>query len=234
MINFFLKLTLIVGVTASLSFGMSESQEPKKMMKMFQTVLKSEATMLQKGKTKAFCPECGMTLSMFYKTNHTAQKNHKVKQYCSIHCLVEDMDKGKIVEQIQVVDTNSLKFIEAKKAFYVINSSKKGTMTQVSKYAFSSQEAASIFAKKYGGYVGHFTEALNVAKNDFKKDNVMIAKKQKMMAKKGAMLYAKFCQKTQNSFDSTALAKSFIVENKLCHSLNGKQLQAVGIYLKNK
>jgi nitrous oxide reductase accessory protein NosL len=122
--------------------AMKAPGQGKKMMRMFQAVPKGKATLLQEGKAKAFCPECGMTLPMFYKTNHAATVDGKVKQYCSMHCLVEDMQKGSKPSDIKVVDVESLKFIDASKAFYVVGSSKKGTMTMVSKYAFGSKEAA--------------------------------------------------------------------------------------------
>lgn len=208
--------------------------EKKMHMKMFQSVPKEKATILQEGDAKMFCPECGMTLPMFFKTNHAAHVDGKVKQYCSIHCLVEEMNKGKEPKDIQVVDTNSLKFIDATKAFYVVGSNKKGTMTMVSKYAFATKEAAEAFAKENGGKVTDFKGALEAAKADFEKDSNMVAKKQAMMTKKGEMIYGKMCQKTDATFETTAEAKAFVVANKLCDGLNGKQLQAVGLYLKNR
>ena len=189
--------------------AMKSPAQPKKMMKMFQSVSKDKATLLQDGKAKAFCPACGMRLPMFFKTNHVAKVEGKVKQYCSIHCVVEEMQKGKKLEHIQVVDTHSLKLIDAHKAIYVVGSSKKGTMTAVSKYAFSAKAA-------------------------FVKDSKIIAKKQAMMSKKGKMMYSKMCQKTENTFVSTAEAKAYILSHDLCKGLNGKQLQAVGLYLKNR
>jgi nitrous oxide reductase accessory protein NosL len=206
----------------------------KKMMKMFQSVPKGKATILQDGKAKMFCPECGMTLPMFYKTNHAATVNGKVKQYCSIHCLVEDMNKGAKATDIKVVDTNTLKFIDANKAFYVVGSHKKGTMTMVSKYAFAKKADAEAFAKANGGKVTDFKGALEAAKSDFAKDSKMIAKKQKMMAQKGEMIYGKMCQKTDKKFATTAEAKAFLMSSGLCKGLNGKQMQAVGLYLKNR
>jgi len=89
---------------------------PKKMMKMFQSVSPSEATLLQKGDAKVFYPNCGMNLPMYYKTNHAATINGEVKQYCSIHCLAEDIQRGLKPTEIKVVDVTSLKFIDAKKA----------------------------------------------------------------------------------------------------------------------
>jgi hypothetical protein len=55
-----------------------------------------------------------------------------------------------------------------------------------------------------------------------------------MMAKKGEMMYGKMCQKTDKKFTTTAEAKAFIVESKLCKNLNPKQMQAIGLYLKNR
>ncbi len=214
--------------------GAMKGAQPKKMMKMFQSAPKEKATILQEGKAKMFCPECGMRLPMFYRTNHAAHVDGKTKQYCSIHCLVEDMKKGNEIKDVKVVDTNSLKFIDATKAFYVVGSNKKGTMTMVSKYAFSTKADAEAFAKANGGKVTDFKGALKVAEADFAKDSMMIAKKQAMMAKKGEIIYGKMCQKTDKRFATTAEAKAFIVSEQLCKGLNGKQLQAVGLYLKSR
>ena len=214
--------------------AMKAQAQPKKMMKMFQSVPQDKATILQKGDAKMFCPECGMTLPMFYKTNHAATVDGKEKQYCSLHCVVEDMKKGSKLDAIKVVDVESLKFINADKAHYVVGSSKKGTMTMVSKYAFADKAAAESFAKANGGDVVDFKGALKVAEDDFAKESSMISKKQAMMAQKGEMMYGKMCKKTEKKFATTAEAKAFIVESKLCKELNPKQLQAVGLYLKGR
>ena len=133
---------------------------------MFQSVPPNKATLLQKGENKFSCINCGMNLPMFYKTNHSAKLNGNAKQYCSIHCLAKDIKEGKKVTHIKVVDTNTLRFIDASKAYYVLNSRKKGTMSAKSKYAFSTQEEAKAFAKAYGGIVGDFQMALALAKKD--------------------------------------------------------------------
>lgn len=226
-------LTLLALGTLA-TFAQAEEAKPKKMTKMFQSVSKGEATLLQEGKAKPFCPECGMTLPMFYKTNHAATVDGKVKQYCSIHCIVEDTQKGSKLTDIQVVDVTSLKFISADKASYVLGSAKKGTMTMVSKYAFANKADAEAFAKENGGEVVDYSGAYKAAENDFAKDSKMVAKKQAMMAEKGEMMYGKMCQKTDKKFATTAEAKTFMVENKLCKDLNPKQMQAIGLYLKNR
>ncbi|MCD6211650.1 MAG: nitrous oxide reductase accessory protein NosL [Sulfurovum sp.] len=226
-------LTLLALGTLA-TFAQAEEAKPKKMTKMFQSVSKGEATLLQEGKAKPFCPECGMTLPMFYKTNHAATVDGKVKQYCSLHCVVEDTKKGSNLTDIKVVDVTSLKFIDANKASYVVGSAKKGTMTMVSKYAFANKADAEAFAKANGGEVVDYSGAYKAAESDFAKDSKMVAKKQAMMAEKGKMMYGKMCQKTDKKFATTAEAKTFIVENKLCKDLNSKQMQAIGLYLKNR
>ncbi|MEA3492293.1 MAG: nitrous oxide reductase accessory protein NosL [Campylobacterota bacterium] len=230
-------LLTLLAIGAMISYAnaeVAETQKPKKMMKMFQMVPADKATILQEGKAKMFCPECGMTLPMFYKTNHAATVDGKVKQYCSIHCIVEDTKKGSKLSNIKVVDVKSLKFIDANKAFYVVGSDKKGTMTMVSKYAFASKVNADAFAKENGGKVVDYQGAYKAAEGDFDKDSAMVAKKQGMMTKKGEMIYGKMCQKTDKKFATTAEAKAFMAESKLCKELNPKQQQAVGLYLKNR
>jgi nitrous oxide reductase accessory protein NosL len=208
----------------------------KMQMKMFQTVSSKDATLLQSGKEKAFCVNCGMNLPMFYKTNHAANVDGKTKQYCSIHCLEKDLIDGKNLTDIKVVDTNSLKFIDAKSAFYVLGSNKKGTMSGVSKYAFSTKAEAEAFAKENGGKVGSFMDAIELSKKDFSPQMMAKMKKKKaMMAKKGAEVYKKSCKQTDlPKFSSVADAKSYIIQNGICKDLTGKPLQMVGIYLYSK
>ena len=203
-----------------------------KVMKMFQTVSPAEATLVQTNKTKKFCPICGMTLPMFYKTNHSAAHKDNVKQYCSIHCVVEDTEINKSdLKDIKVVDVTSLKFIAADSATYVVGSKKKGTMSMVSKYAFANKSDAAKFAKEFGGKAMSFNEAYVEAKKDFPKDAMMISKKQAKAAGMGEKMYNKMCKKTDEKFNSTAEAKAYINEHKLCGNIKGKKLQAIGIYL---
>ena len=202
-----------------------------KMPKNFRAVPMDKAQILQDGKAKIFCPKCGMTLPMFYRTNHSAKVDGKVEQFCSIHCLVDEMSSGKKMSDIQVVDNSSLKFIPAKTAWYVVGSSKPATMSKVSKYAFAKEADAKEFAKKFGGKVVKFSDVLAMAKKSFEKESKMISKKQAMMAQKGKMILEKRCQKIDRKFATTAEAKAYIKEKNLCKGLKGKPLQAVGIYL---
>jgi predicted RNA-binding Zn-ribbon protein involved in translation (DUF1610 family) len=82
---------------------------------MFQSVPEANAMLIQSGKDKYSCPNCGMHLVKFYKTSHT----HDNHQYCSIHCLYEATE-GVIPEDAKVVDTTSLALIDVKKAIVKI------------------------------------------------------------------------------------------------------------------
>ena len=137
--------------------------------KMFQSVLENEAILIQSGANKAHCGLCGMNLTRYFKTNYAALKDGVQKQYCSLHCLYEELKLNHSkLKNIRVVDTIHLKFIDAKKAFYVVGSSKRGTMSRVSKYAFENKKDAIDFVKKYGGKIVDFETALNISSKDFK------------------------------------------------------------------
>jgi len=174
------------------SVGTQKSTKSTQKMMMFQSVPVDKATILQSGKDKMHCVKCGMVLPKFYKTNHAAKVNGVQKQYCSIHCVVDEQNQGNKPSDIKVVDTNTLKFIDAKSAWYVVGSNKKGTMSPVSKYAFLDKIKAEEFAKVNGGKVMSFDEALEVAKKDFTPEgqkwlSQMKAKKAKMMKMKAMM-----------------------------------------------
>jgi len=216
-------------------FAISYLQAQMHMPKNYRAVPFNKAEILQSGETKMFCPKCGMTLPMFYRTNHAAKVDGKMQQFCSMYCLVEAMNSGAKVEDIKVVDNTTLKFIDANKAFYVVGSSKPATMAKkVSKYAFGTKEAAQKFAKEFGGKVMSFKEALEIAKKDFQSDSQAKKMRQAKAAKKGEMIYKKKCQKIDKKFNSVAEAKAYIKTNKVCGDIKGKPLQAVGLYLINR
>ena len=205
-------------------------------MTKFQSVTPNQATLLQQGDAKLFCPSCGMNLVMFYKTNHAAKINGVEHQFCSIHCLTNEIENNHLpLTDIRVVDADSLQFIDATKAFYVVGSDVKGTMSMVSKYAFSTEEAAKAFAAKHGGEVRNFEQTYALVKASLPKENTMIGKKQKKMAQKGKMIVEKLCveNKIKPAF-SVAEAKAQVLQSGACEKLNGKQLQAVGLYIANK
>jgi len=134
----------------------------------FQSVTPQKALLLQTGKDKTSCAICGMSLPTFYKTNHAADTKYGTRQYCSLHCVVHDNELNKTdLRNLKVVDTNSLKFIPALKAYYVVGSKKPATMSRVSKYAFAKKAEAESFAKKFGGKIMKFYDAYDIATKDF-------------------------------------------------------------------
>ncbi|MCX6053223.1 MAG: nitrous oxide reductase accessory protein NosL [Campylobacterales bacterium] len=135
---------------------------------MFQSVNKEDATLVQEGEKKGYCARCGMDLVKFYKTSHAATFDGKNYQYCSIHCLEEHLGEGIELKNPKVVDVASLKFIDVNKAYYVVGSSKRGTMTKVSKYAFLNEADAKKFQAEFGGEIMDFNKAREKAKEDFK------------------------------------------------------------------
>ena len=143
-------------------------KKAKSKYRMFQTVDAKDATLVQEGKNKQFCVICGMDLVKFYKTSYSATYNDKEYQYCSIHCLSDHLGEGIEIKNPKVVDVITLKMIPVLEAYYVVGSKKKGTMSKVSKYAFSTLKAAEEFQGEYSGEIMDFYGALEKAKEDFK------------------------------------------------------------------
>jgi hypothetical protein len=168
---------------------------------------------------------------MFYKTNHAAHVDGKSTQYCSIHCLVEAIADGGKVSGIKVVDNSTLEFIDVIRSWYVVGSSKPGTMTMTSKYAFGKKDDAQKFAKEHGGKVMTFYTLLDSVKSTLAQESAMIQKKQAMMAQKGEMMYKEMCTPVDANFTSTADAKTYLTTQKPCGEIKGAPLQAIGLYL---
>lgn len=221
---------LVMSISAVASGHGKEAHMEKKMR--YQAVPMQKATIVQEGEAKNYCPVCGMTLPMFYKTNHAASHKGHNKQYCSVHCMIEDKEvNGKELSAEKVVDTKSLKFVDAKKAYYVVGSSKPGTMTMKSKYGFENKADAKAFQEANGGELKSYDEVYAEVSKGMQAEKEMIAKRQKKMQMMGEKVYNKMCKKTDKKFSSVADAKTFVTKNKLCGELKGKKLQAVGIYL---
>ena len=202
----------------------------------FTKVASGKPTLVQDGKSKNWCPVCGMSLKKFYKTSYISKlHNHKNRQYCSLRCLVVDMQNHKIdLDSVKVVDSSTEKIIYAKKAFYVVNSDVKGTMSKVSKLAFALEDSAKEFVKLHGGKIVDFKEALKMAKESLALDSYMIKKKkQKKVYPMGKKIYAKMCQKDIDltNYKEINELKSAIKEKHLCKPLKEKQLQALALYL---
>lgn len=158
----------ILGAVALLFIGCGTEKNINAKSGMFQSVLEEEATLVQEGKNRRYCSRCGMDLVKYYKTSHSATHNGSSYQYCSIHCLEDHLGEGIELKNPKVVDVNSLKFIDSTKAYYVVGSQKRATMSKISKYAFEKESDAKVFQAEFGGEVVDFYKALEIAKQDFK------------------------------------------------------------------
>lgn len=192
--------------------------------------------LMQTGPAKAWCGECGMNLTKFYKTNHAVVlKDGSKKQFCSMHCLAAEYPKLKNrIEEILVVDAKSGKFIPVGHAWYVVGSKIPGTMSKISKIAFASKEDALAFAKRYGGDVMRFDEAFAKQLEMVQDENMALEKKKrKKVYPIGKRIYKKRCKSDVNKSAFTTIAdlKSYLATSKVCGNLKGKKLQAVSLYI---
>lgn len=230
----FMKITATSVLFSGLFFdSLAAAQNVPK--KNYRAVPANKAQILQDGKAKMYCPICGMTLPLFYKTNHAANMYGKTHQYCSIHCMFEHaMTEKKEVMNPQVVNNETLKFIKSEDAYYVVGSKKPATMSMISKYAFGTEEAANSFAAEFGGSVKRYDAVAAEVQAGLKKDIAMIQKRQAKAAKMGEKVYKKMCKSTDKRFKTAAEAKVFLKENNLCGRMKGKPLQQVGLFLAGK
>lgn len=134
------------------------------------------------------CRYCGMERAKFSHTRHLlVYEDDTVEGTCSLHCaaisLSLNMDRGP--KGIYVGDAGSKEAIKplvlADKAFYVIDASKPGTMTRVSKYAYADKAAADAAAggeaaAKAGAKVVDFNAALTGAYLDMAQDTIRLRK----------------------------------------------------------
>ncbi|MCK5293148.1 MAG: nitrous oxide reductase accessory protein NosL [Arcobacteraceae bacterium] len=195
-----------------------------------------EPVLIQDGSEKHWCPVCGNDIKKFYKTSHSAQlQNETSRQYCSIRCLASDMQEyGLIDNSIRVIDAKTQKSIDAKSAFYVVNSKARGTMSKVSKLAFALEIDALAFVKKYNGKVVDFQTALKMAQDSLKLDTSRVKKtKQKKTYPMGKKIFEKKCDQDIDPTDYIEIneLKSELKYEKLCKPLKEKHLHSVALYI---
>ena len=203
----------------------------------FNKMATGEPELIQKGEEKAYCPICGMSLKMFYKTSHSViLKDGTAKQYCSMRCLAADWKAIEPqVKQILVTDVKSEKLVDVKNVFYVVGSKVPGTMSMVSKLAFSNEADAKAFATENGGEIMGFDAAFTKAKASLGDDvDEFIKKKQKGMYPMGEKIYNAKCEKEKihlHDFNTIAELKVNIKKSQVCGEVNEQELQAVSLYL---
>ncbi len=185
-------------------------------------------------KAKKWCAISGEDLDNTYKTNYIAKLsdgNHK--QYAALRFLAEDWDaiKDRVV-QILVVDASTQKFIDARGAFFVINSSAETKYSKYSKVAFAQKKDALKFQKKYGGDIRDFDFTLYLGTRDIELDQKYFKAKKEKSYKKGQRIFESVCQKIDpNDYPSLIDLKLDIRDKKLCGKIRDKNLQILSLYL---
>ena len=127
------------------------------------------------------CPYCGMDRRQYQGSRHLVHySDDLVDGTCSLHCaalsLAINMDRGpKAIYAADYGSTaNPKPLLDVKGATYLIGSDIKGVMTQQSKVAFSSRQAAQGAQAKHGGQLGDFDAALRASYLSMADDTIMI------------------------------------------------------------
>jgi nitrous oxide reductase accessory protein NosL len=114
------------------------------------------------------CDNCGMDRNKWARTRHEFKTTKGTFYTCAIACVAvmglkikEEALDVKVAEYL-----SPMKMLDADKAFYVMGSTAPGTMTSVSKIAFSNKKEAVAFSAKYGGQVVRFQDALAAARKE--------------------------------------------------------------------
>lgn len=196
----------------------------------------NKPVLVQTGAQKEWCPVCGMKLAAFYKTSHAATlPNGKMEQYCSIRCLAVAMQEYTIAHNtIEVVDAKTEKLIKAASAHYVVGSEIPGTMSKTSKLAFKEIKDATEFAKKHGGTIVSFSDALQSAQDSLRGDIAMVQmKKEKKIYPMGKNIFEKKCDDSIDLglYININELKADLQHKKPCGDLAEPQLQPLALYL---
>jgi len=127
------------------------------------------------------CPYCGMDRKQYHHSRHLIQySDDLVDGTCSLHCaalsLALNMDRGpKMIYAADYGATADPKpLVDVQQATYLMGSDIKGVMTQQSKVAFASRQAAQEMQTGHGGQLGDFDTALRAAYASMADDTIMI------------------------------------------------------------
>ncbi|MEA3315393.1 MAG: nitrous oxide reductase accessory protein NosL [Campylobacterota bacterium] len=221
---FFISLFFILNIN-SLAVDLSQKADTKKPF------------LVQDKKVENWCSFSGENLINSYKTNYIVTLSDKTKkQYASLRFLASDYDSIKLrIIDIKAIDFISEKIIDAKSAYYLVNSRVNTKYSKYSKLAFEKKDDALDFKKKYKGDIREFEFVLYMATKDIASDLKYYSKKQNKEYKKGEKIYKRVCEDIDiKEYYSLNNLKSNILEKKLCKNINEKRLQLVSKYLWDK
>lgn len=196
----------------------------------------NDVNYFQSGDERFWCPISGFNLKENYKTSFVSTLNNgRKRQYASITFLVKDNEEyGIDLNNVQVIDWSSEKYIDAAKAYYVVGSKVKPLLANESKIAFKKEKDAKDFIKKYNGKIISFEDAIKLSqktlKADYKKQKTINMKK---IYPKGKKIFEKRCSQDIDPTDYLEIneLKADIINNNLCKKLKESQLQTVAMYI---
>lgn len=117
------------------------------------------------------CENCKMNLKKFISTSHAIKtKNDGSRFYCSINCsTIASEEIKENIKEVYAIDYGLTKYFPVGKMYYVIGSNLKGTMTKISKFAFSDKNKAEFFMDTFEGKeIVDFSEAYNMSLQEIK------------------------------------------------------------------
>ncbi|MDX1808801.1 MAG: nitrous oxide reductase accessory protein NosL [Sulfurospirillaceae bacterium] len=195
----------------------------------------TKVVLVQKDQNR-WCPITGQSIIDYYKTSFISKlkSNQNFRQYSSLTALAIDNQRNGIDKTyIKALDVVSQKYINAKNAFYLVNSNIAPTFGKIGVLAFEHKNDALIYAKKYDGKILSFNQALSTVEKNLKSS---IAYMHNIYKKKnynmGKRIYLKKCKKIDpNDFIEINDLKKEISDKNLCGKLNERYLQALSLYL---
>jgi nitrous oxide reductase accessory protein NosL len=160
--------------------------------------------------------------------------NGTKRDYCSLKCLAQDHEEyGLDLNKTKVHDFKSGKYINASKAYYLINSYILGTNSAESKLAFLLKKDAIIFQNRYRGEIVSFKKALHLSINSLEKDKIRLNKiYKKKLYIVGKKIFEQKCKQEIDFDDFLEINElKFELKNNFCKQLNEKRLHSVTLYL---
>jgi copper chaperone NosL len=163
-----------------------------------------------------------------------SSKNHKERHYVSLEYLARDMPEIVFIPYtITVFDTKSQAWIDARKAFYVINSQKPCVLSRFCTYIFTTKKDAQAFISHYAGDIRSFEFALYVAQRDIPEDEKWLRKFRTMHHyPMGLKIMQTMCAKkiNPNQYSSLRLLKIGIQQHALCATMPEYYLHSLALY----
>jgi len=130
------------------------------------------------------CPYCGMSRTKWHHSRHLVHYDDGlVDGTCSIHCLAISLslniDRGpRAIYAADFGSSAKIKpMVEVDKATYLVGGKLKGTMTNNSKMAFATVEAANAARAENGGDIASFDGALREAYLGMHADTMLTRKR---------------------------------------------------------